>query len=97
MKCKLRDLCNNFSVHINGLNNATTCKLIRTRTHTNITIRFVGPKADEHRGVLYLSYPIEHGIVQDWGDMERIWSHIYSKENLNVACEEHAVLLTGIL
>jgi centractin len=37
---------------------------------------------------------MEHGIVQNWQDMERIWSHIYSKENLNVVSEEHAVLLT---
>jgi centractin len=38
-----------------------------------------------------LSYPMENGIVKDWSDMERIWSHIYSRENLNVASEEHAV------
>lgn len=37
---------------------------------------------------------MEHGIVQNWQDMERIWSHIYSKDNLNVVSEEHAVLLT---
>ena len=26
------------------------------------------------------SYPITHGIVTDWQDMERIWSHVYSDE-----------------
>lgn len=55
---------------------------------------FVGSKAEEHRGALVLSYPMENGIVQNWSDMERIWSHVYAKENLNVASEEHAVLLT---
>jgi centractin len=50
-------------------------------------------KAEEHRGALLLSYPMESGIVRDWSDMERLWSHIYSRENLNVACEEHAVRL----
>lgn len=40
---------------------------------------FVGPKAEEHRGLLSISYPMEHGIVTDWNDMERIWSYIYSK------------------
>ena len=55
---------------------------------------FVGSKADEHRGALKLEYPMEHGIVQNWGDMERIWQHVYSRENMNIASEEHAVLLT---
>jgi len=55
---------------------------------------FIGAKADDHRGALTLSYPMDHGVVKDWGDMEQIWSNIYSRDNLNVAPEEHAVLLT---
>ena len=55
---------------------------------------FVGAKADEHRGALMLTYPMEHGVVQNWADMERVWQHVYSRENLNVRSEEHAVLLT---
>lgn len=48
---------------------------------------FVGPKAEDHRGLLSIRYPMEHGIVNDWNDMERIWTHIYSKvsQNSNVA------------
>jgi actin-related protein len=23
---------------------------------------------------------MEHGIVTDWDDMERIWSHVYTEE-----------------
>jgi centractin len=34
---------------------------------------------------------MEHGVVRDWADMERIWAHVYAKENLNVPSEEHAV------
>ncbi|KAA8594399.1 hypothetical protein FQN60_005233 [Etheostoma spectabile] len=34
---------------------------------------FIGPKAEEHRGLLSVRYPMEHGIVKDWNDMERIW------------------------
>jgi hypothetical protein len=30
--------------------------------------------------------------VTNWDDMERIWSHIYAKENLNCPSEDHAVL-----
>ena len=28
----------------------------------------------EHRGLLNIRYPIEHGIVTHWDDMERIWN-----------------------
>lgn len=55
---------------------------------------FVGPKAEEHRGLLSLRYPMEHGIVTDWNDMEKIWSYIYSKDQLSTFSEEHPVLLT---
>ncbi|KAB7498194.1 Actin-related protein 1 [Armadillidium nasatum] len=49
---------------------------------------FVGPKAEEHRGLLSIRYPMEHGIVTDWNDMERIWQYIYSKDQLQTFPEE---------
>jgi len=55
---------------------------------------FVGPKAQEHRGLLSIRYPMEHGIVTDWNDMEKIWQYIYSKDQLSIFSEEHPVLLT---
>jgi centractin len=55
---------------------------------------FIGPTAEEHRGALKLSYPVENGIVNNWGDMEKVWTYVYSRDNLNVVSEEHAVLLT---
>jgi len=55
---------------------------------------FIGPKAEEYRGLLNIKYPMEHGIVTDWNDMERIWQYIYSKEQLQTFSEEHPVLLT---
>ncbi|XP_063713266.1 alpha-centractin-like [Symsagittifera roscoffensis] len=54
----------------------------------------IGPKAEEHRGLLTIKYAMEHGIVQDWNDMEKIWQYIYSKEQLSIFPEEHPVLLT---
>ena len=41
---------------------------------------FIGRKAQEFRGLLKIKYPIEHGIVTDWDDMERIWNWVYTEE-----------------
>ncbi|XP_059431928.1 actin-100-like [Corylus avellana] len=54
---------------------------------------YYGDEAQARRGILSLSYPIEHGIVRDWEAMERLWEHTFDKE-LRVNIEEHAVLLT---
>ncbi|KAK8148093.1 Actin-like protein [Beauveria asiatica] len=44
---------------------------------------FIGQKAaTDLRGLLKIHYPLEHGIVTDWDDMERIWE------------QKHPVLLT---
>lgn len=55
---------------------------------------FIGPKAQEYRGLLALKYPMEHGIVTDWNDMERVWQYIYSSDQLRSEPSEHPVLLT---
>lgn len=34
---------------------------------------YVGDAAMARRGVLIIKYPLEHGIVTNWGDMEKIW------------------------
>ena len=63
----------------------------------------VGSKAQDYRGLLKIRYPIEHGIVQNWDDMERLWDHIY-KEELKTPSEEvrhdgriHAALAEALI
>ena len=55
---------------------------------------FIGQKAaTELRGLLKIHYPLEHGIVTDWDEMEKIWAYVYD-EGLKTLSEEHPVLLT---
>ena len=40
-----------------------------------------------------MDYPIEHGIVTNWDDMEKIWNHaLYN--NLRINTTEHPIMLT---
>jgi len=54
---------------------------------------YVGDEAQNKRGILSISYPMIHGVVTNWDDMERIWYHTFYNE-LRIAPEEAPILLT---
>jgi actin, other eukaryote len=54
---------------------------------------YVGNDAQTKRGILKLTYPVEHGIVVEWDDMEKIWEHTFTNQ-LKIEPEERYVMLT---
>lgn len=53
---------------------------------------FIGRRAQELRGLLKIRYPLEHGVVTDWEDMERIWQYVYTEE-LKTLSEEVCIFI----
>ena len=59
----------------------------------NTSDRFCGEEGLKHQGLLTLSNPVKRGTITDWSSIESVWHHVFY-DALNVACEEHPVLLT---
>ena len=53
---------------------------------------FIGDGAMSKSGILDLKYPINHGIVTSWDDLELVWHHMY--KTLRIQPEEYRVLMS---
>ena len=60
---------------------------------TNTSSVYVGAEAVAKSGVVKTLHPIQHGLITDWSDMERIWEHTFTNV-LRAEPSEHNVLLT---
>lgn len=58
---------------------------------------YVGEEAKKKKGVLSLEYPIEHGMVTNWGDMESVWHHTFYNELRIDPCVRPVVLAEHVL
>lgn len=58
-----------------------------------ITDVMVGDQASEHRAMLQITQPMEHGIVRNWDDMRLLWDYTFS-EKLRVDPRGRRILLT---
>ena len=54
---------------------------------------FIGNEAMQHTSTHTINYPIRHGLVENWDNMERLWQRCMFKY-LRCEPEEHYFLLT---
>jgi len=57
---------------------------------------FISTEAEAIRDKLKLNYVIEQGVVKNWDEMEKIWSHIFTKV-LEVDPAEHNIMITDAI
>ncbi len=53
---------------------------------------YVGEEAMQLAGVLKLTYPVEHGIIEDWTAMEKIWHYMFYTD-MRIDPLEHPVAM----
>jgi actin-related protein len=54
---------------------------------------FVGDEAVSKRGILNFFFPMDHGVILNFDEMEKVWHHMFYNE-LRVAPEEYPLLMS---
>ena len=54
---------------------------------------YIGDNAYENAEVLFLNYPIKHGVITNWDDMEILWRNIFERQ-LAIDTSQHPVIIT---
>lgn len=54
---------------------------------------YIGEDAQAQRSILTIKYPIAHGIIENWDEVEAIWHHCFYNE-LRVPPSDHPCMLT---
>jgi len=53
---------------------------------------FIGNDVLPKRGIVNMQYPVEHGVINNWDDMTKVWKHCYYNELRVEPCEQPAHL-----
>ncbi|XP_046556831.1 actin-like isoform X1 [Haliotis rubra] len=53
---------------------------------------YYGTEAIQKRSLLNLRFPVNHGSITGWEDIEKVWQHAYSR--LEASPEDHPILIT---
>lgn len=59
------------------------------------TDSFIGDKALKYRDILNLRYPMEHGIVTNWDDMEKVWHYLFHHK-LRLSTANHPIVVSEV-
>lgn len=54
---------------------------------------YMGNNAEQNKGVLSVTRPVQEGNIVNWDDMEKLWHYTLQVE-LRVSPEHHPILLT---
>lgn len=86
---------NNESPHIVFKSYIGTPKYIKVHHNKKKDI-YIGNEASVRAGLLNLKYPIQHGVVTNWDDLETIWHYAFYNE-LKINPEEHPILISEVV
>ncbi len=67
-----------------------------TLTHTPCTLRLPPAQALTNSKSYTVNYPIRHGLVDNWTNMERLWQRCFF-DYLRCDPEEHYVMLVSVV